>query len=237
ISSLDPVGGVLLFGGAMTLLAVHPLGSDSLPWSIQWLVVAVCLGLLSAWIFVSLTLTRTSQPELGLYLIGIIALASGVALGLGLSILLVGCVGGATVANLAHVRSVRGRVMDLMARGERFLYLLLLVLVGAMWSPPSWVIVGAALILVMVRLVGKTVGGRIATRRLAERHPPTPWIGLGLVSQSGMAVAIIVEYELLAPDPVRDTVASVAVLAVIINELAAPWLATMLCRSDEESSP
>ncbi len=237
ISSLDPVGGVLLFGGGMTLMALHPLGSEGLPWALQWLVIAICLGLLSAWIFVSLTLTRTSQPELVLYLIGTIALASGVAFGLGLSILLVGCVCGVTFANLTHVRSVRGRVMDLMARGERFLYLLLLVLVGAMWSLPTRWVVGAALGYVAIRLVAKLAGGWLATRGLAQHHAPTPWIGLGLVSQSGMAVAIIVEYQLLAPDPHRYAVASVAVLAVICNELVAPWLAAALVGAGEDAQP
>lgn len=234
ISSLDPAVCVLLFGGATTLLAVHPLGSDGLPWSLQWLVIAICLGFLSAWIFVSLTLTRTSQPELVLYLIGTIALASGVALGLGLSILLVGAVCGVTFANLANVRSVRGRLMNLMSRGERFLYLLMLVLLGAAWQLPSLWVIGAALTYVAARLLGKLAGGWLSTLSLARHHPPTPWIGLGLISQSGMAVAIIVEYQLLTSNPIRDVVASVAVLAVLINELIAPWLAMRLEQAQGE---
>jgi len=193
--------------------------------TLQWLVISVCLGSVTAWIFVSLSLTRTSQAELTVYLLGTIALAGGVAFALHLSALFVSFVCGLVVANLTHVGSIRGRVMTIMAHGDRFLYLLLLVLAGAYWKLPDIRVLFAALVYVGVRLVGKVAGGYLSTRGLARHQAVPPLIGLGLVSQAGMGLAIIVELRFVVDHPLVEVVMSVAILAIIINELLAPWLA------------
>ena len=224
-SSLDPAVGVIAAGVGLSLFAVHPFDAVSFPMTLQWLVISVCLGSVTAWIFVSLSLTRTSQAELTVYLLGIIALAGGVAFALHLSALFVSFVCGLVVANLTHVGSIRGRVMTIVAHGDRFLYLLLLVLAGAYWELPDIRVVFAALIYVGVRLLGKVSGGYLSTRRLARHHAVPPLIGLGLVSQGGMGLAIIVELRYVVDQPLIEVVTSVAIMAIIINELLAPWLA------------
>jgi len=83
----------------------------------------------------------------------------------------------------------------------------------------------AALVFVGVRLVGKVAGGYLSTRRLARHHAVPPLIGLGLISQAGMGLAIIVELRFVVDHPLAEVVMSVAILAIIINELLAPWLA------------
>jgi Kef-type K+ transport system membrane component KefB len=228
------VVGVIAFGIALPLLGGHPLGSSGFPASLQWPVVSVALGCLAAWIFVSLTLTRTSQAELVLYLLGLIALACGVAFGLRVSVLFVTFVCGILVANLAHVRSIRGRVMNLMVSSEHFMYLLLLVLAGAYWRLPELWTLAAALCYVAVRLVGKLVGGYLTTRRLAREHSVPRMVGLGLVSQGGMALAIIIEFRLAVDHPITQLVVGIAITAIILNELAAPWLALVVAGRPHE---
>jgi Kef-type K+ transport system membrane component KefB len=192
--------------------------------ALQWLVISICLGALTAWIFVSLTLTRTSQAELTVYLLGTIALAGGVAFALHLSALFVSFICGLVVANLTHVGSIRGRVMTIMAHGDRFLYLLLLVLAGAYWKLPDFRLFLAALAFVGIRMVGKVAGGFLSTRQLARHQTVPSMIGLGLVSQGGMGLAIIVELRFVVDRPLIESVMSIAILAIIINELLAPWL-------------
>ena len=114
--------------------------------------------------------------------------------------------------------------MTVMAHGDRFLYLLLLVLAGAYWKLPDIRVFFAALVYVGVRLVGKVAGGYLSTRRLAQHHAVPPLIGLGLVSQGGMGLAIIVELRFVVDRPLIELVMSVAILAIIINEFLAPWL-------------
>jgi hypothetical protein len=237
ISSLDATVGVVVFGAALSLFGGHPFGSASFPATLQWLVVSVALGCLTAWIFVSLTLTRTSQSELVLYLLGLVALSSGIAFGLRSSVLFVTFVCGLVVANLAHVRSIRGRVMDLMVSSEHFLYLLLLVLAGAYWQLPTAWTLAAAVAYVVARLIGKVVGGYLTTRRLARQHYVPRLVGLGLASQGGMALAIIIEFRLAVDDPITQVVVGIAITAIILNELAAPWLALTVAGRAEGRSP
>jgi hypothetical protein len=225
ISSLDPAVGVIAAGIGLSLFAVHPFDAASFPMTLQWFVVSVCLGFVTAWIFVSLTLTRTSQAELTVYILGVIALAGGVAFALRLSALFVSFTCGLVVANLTHVGSIRGRVMTIMAHGDRFLYFLLLVLAGAYWKLPDIQLLLAALVYVAIRLVGKVAGGYLSTRRLARHHAVPPLIGFGLVSQGGMGLAIILEFRFVVDQPFTEVVISVAILAIIINEFMAPWLA------------
>ena len=178
ISSLDPAVGVIAAGVRLSLFAIHPFDAVSFPMTLQWLVVSICLGAVTAWIFVSLTLTRTSQAELTVYLLGIVALAGGVAFALHLSALFVSFICGLVVANLTHVGSIRGRVMTIMADGDRFLYLLLLVLAGAYWKLPDIRGLCAALAFVGIRMAGKVAGGFLSTRRLARHHTVPPLIGI-----------------------------------------------------------
>ena len=183
-----------------------------------------CLGL-------SMTLTRTSQAELVLYLLGVIALASGLAFGLRLSVLFVNAVCGIVVANLAHVRSIRGRVMDLMAQSERFLYLLLLVLAGAYWDlPDRWTLIAAGAY-ATARVVGKVIGAFVSTRGLTRQHHVPGLVGLGLVSQGGMAVTLVIDFLPAVPTALSEWVFGVAITAIIANELAAPWLTMAVATS------
>jgi hypothetical protein len=234
ISSLDATVGVVVFGIAVSLFGGHPIGSASFPWSLQWLVASVALGCLTAWIFISLTLTRTSQSELVLYLLGLIALSSGIAFGLRSSVLFVSFVCGLVVANLANVGSIRGRVMDLMVHSERFLYLLLLVLAGAYWQLPTPWTIAAAVVYLVARLLGKVVGGIVTTRGLRREHEVPRLVGLGLASQGGMALAIIIEFRLVVDDPIARVVVGVAITAIVVNEIAAPWLASRVAGATGE---
>jgi hypothetical protein len=236
VSSLDPVVGVTVFGVALSLLIHRPVAAAGFPWSLQWLVASVCLGLLTAWLFVSLTVTRTSQPELVLYLLGVIALASGIALGFGLSVLFICFVCGLAVANLTHQGSIRGRVMDLLVRSESFLYLLVLVIAGACWRLPTGWTAAAFAIYVVVRLIGKALGGWLATRGLNRLHPVPPLLGLGLVSQGGMGLAIVIEYRFAVDGPVAAQAVSIALTAVFVGELLAPWTVSWVAARAPEAA-
>jgi hypothetical protein len=234
IASLDPAIGVIGAGVGLSLFATHPFDAVGFPMTLQWLVLSICLGFVTAWIFVSLTLTRTSQAELTVYLLGVVALAGGVAFSLRLSALFVSFVCGLVVANLTHVRSIRGRVMVIMSHGDRFLYFLLLVLAGAYLKLPDFGLLAAALIFVLVRLAGKLVGGYLSTRRLARHQAVPPLIGLGLVSQGGMGLAIMVELRFMVDHPLIDAVMTAAILAIVVNELLAPWLAIRIAARSRE---
>jgi hypothetical protein len=223
-SSLDPAVGILGFGVALALFGTRPAYGGPFPEWAKWLFLSLALGCVMAWVFVSLTLTRTSQSELVVYLLGTIVLASGVAIYFGLSALFVNFVCGVVVANLAQVRSIRGRAVELMVQGEKFVYVVMLVLVGALWRLPTWTALTLAAAYVGARMAGKLAGGFLVAH-LWRHHRQLPGhFGLGLVSQAGMAVVIIIDYLLAIHGPLTQAVVSIGVLGIIANELLAARL-------------
>jgi hypothetical protein len=124
--------------------------------------------------------------------------------------------------------------MDLMVHSERFLYLLLLVLAGAYWQLPTPWTIAAAVVYLVARLLGKVVGGIVTTRGLRREHEVPRLVGLGLASQGGMALAIIIEFRLVVDDPIARVVVGVAITAIVVNEIAAPWLASRVAGATGE---
>jgi len=87
------------------------------------------------------------------------------------------------------------------------------------------------------RLLGKVGGGFVATRSLARQHPVPPLIGLGLASQGGMGLAIVIEYRFAVDDPLVPLVFGIAMSALLVNELAAPWLVRRVVAAADGGSP
>jgi len=99
---------------------------------------------------------------------------------------------------------------------------------------PTGGFVVAAVTYVVARVLGKVLGFAVATRRLTRPHPVPLLAGLGTLSQGGMGVAIVVEYMLLIEAPVTAMVLGVALLAIVVNELLAPWLTPAVVHRAEE---
>jgi hypothetical protein len=231
IASLDPIPGILLFGGA-TALFLHGGGVIGGIGGPGRLLFGVCIALLVGWLLVSLTRGRTTNPELLLIAAGTCAVASGLAMKVGISILFVCTICGVIVAN---VSTIRGRLTEFLARGEHFLYIVLLILAGAsLQVPSSWALLLAG-VYVTARLAAKVVGSFLATRPVTRRLPVPPWVGLGLTAQAGMALAIAIDFRHAVAGGVGDLVLTVVLLGLIVTELAGPSLTLVVIRSSAPS--
>jgi Kef-type K+ transport system membrane component KefB len=108
------------------------------------------------------------------------------------------------------------------------------VLAGAIWSPGSaWALPLAALYLGL-RLVGKLGGGYLAARLATDDARPPRLLGIGLVSQGGIALAMVMDYYQLASTELTGLVVSVVLIAVIFNELVSPSMARHVLRAAGE---
>ncbi|MHC4779230.1 MAG: cation:proton antiporter [Planctomycetota bacterium] len=220
IASLDPIPAILLFGAATALFlngstAFAGIGAPGR------LLLGLCLAVLMGWLLVSLAWGRTTQPELLLIAAGTCALASGLSMKLGISTLFVCTICGIIVANISKVRQ---RLTEYLAKGEHFLYMILLILAGASLNiPSSWCLVLAG-IYVLARLVAKVLASYLATRRLSEHVNVSPWIGLGLTAQAGMTLAIAVDFQNALRGNLGDVVLTVVILGLIVTELTGPML-------------
>ncbi|MBT4501809.1 MAG: hypothetical protein HOC74_29025 [Gemmatimonadetes bacterium] len=226
VSNLDGLVGVIAFGLVSCLAQLH----DGTP-AYQWIGISVGLGLTVGLLMAALTAYRLKEEEMLLVVIGSIAFGGGLALYLNLSPLLVNLIAGAVVANLARSRGQAG-IRSVLLRGERSIYVLFLILVGAAWQLGSlWIFLLAFLYLVS-RIAGKLLGGGLASRLFLPPSLAAGGIGLGLLSHGGMALAIVVNLHQIHRSALTDVVISIILLGMLVSELIGP---TLLRRTLEQN--
>ncbi len=75
----------------------------------------------------------------------------------------------------------------------------------------------------VVSVVGKIAGAFLGTRLFKQDYHVPARVGLGLISDGGLAVAIIIDAILLYP-AFADPLVTIIIITVFFNELLSPWL-------------
>ncbi len=202
--------------------------------------VALGLGLVCGIVFLWLTRVRPAGEELVLFLLGICAFASGAALRWGLSPLFVSVTMGAVVANLGRDRE---RVFRVLQRWEKPVYLVFLLLAGALLRMPNlWIVlfaVGYALLRALAK--GVASAGLVTLMPLGPDIPRR--VGLGLIPQGGISLAMAASGVLVYSDlqvgtmDAETALFTVIVIGVMLSELVGPFLTIRLLRRAGEISP
>ena len=221
MSSLDGVIGLVLFG--ILFCYAHPLTPGELGvagfW--QWLAITFGLGLITGFLFNSLVYVRLSDQELLLVVIGMVTFSGGIATYFGLSPLLVCMIMGVVIVNLSPARE---RVIATLAHGEKPVYLILLVLAGAIWQIAEPIFFLLAGLYWFIRLVGKLLGTYVAVNGFTDIQSPRA-VGLALLSQGGVAIAMILNIEQAYASRLTTGVVTIVLLSVMANEIISPYLA------------
>jgi len=225
ISSVDAVLGLLVLHFALCMMQTRPVLEFDAGVSFQWLALSLLVGGVAGFLLHLLTRVRCSDEELLIFVLGMAVFAGGIALFLRLSPLFVNAIMGMVVANLPGSRN---RIFQLLARLEKPFYIVFLILAGAIWHPGSTWALPLAMLYLGLRLVGKTCGGYLAAGAAPDDSRPPRALGLGLVSQGGIAVAMVMNYYQLSSGTVTDVVVTIVLVAVILNELASPYLARVV---------
>ncbi len=241
IASLDAVVGIIalqiiysLYQPAEMILG---LGQISAP---VWIPVAPAVGVAGGVVFLWLTGPKAKSEELVLFLLGIAAFASGAALQLQLSPLLVAAAMGATLANVSPERR---RIYRVLQRWEKPIYVIFLLLAGALLRFPTLWILPLALAYVAVRGASKVAANSLVARALPLPFKPSAEVGLGLLPQGGislaMAVSVVLTYSgtSLGSHSAVDVFFAIVVSGVILSELMGPFLTMRLLRRVGEISP
>jgi Kef-type K+ transport system membrane component KefB len=234
IASLDALVGILAL--QLVYTSFHPLAArgQDLPWAgAEWLLVALALSVAFAIMFLWLTRPAPQRGELMLFLMGTAVFVAGAGFYLGVSPLFMATLAGVVIANLSPVQP---RLFRLLQRWEQPLYVVLLVVTGALLDLERWVVVPLALGYTLLRLFAKFSGGWLAVRFLPPAQRPPPAFGLALASQSGMPLALLLSItmgygalRLQAPPTIELLVGSV-VLAILLGELGGPVLTRAVLR-------
>lgn len=241
IASLDALVGIVALQIAYAFH--HPdifAGGAVALGGVEWFLMAVAAGIVFGVFFLWLTRPKPEREELALFLLGLVVFAAGTGLYLGISPIFVATAVGAIVANLSPSRR---RVYTLLQAWERPVYVILLILAGALLQFSGWVILPLALLYLLLRAGSKVVGGYVATRLPGVREFAPPSTGTGLVPHGGislaMAVSVPLTYGVLEQGgvPLGDIYFGTVVLGIMGSDLVGPFLTRDLLRRAGEISP
>ncbi|MCK7545965.1 cation:proton antiporter [Marinobacter bryozoorum] len=222
--AVDDGWGIIVFGLAMAFLGWHASG-DGLQamlealWELGGAVaLGVIVGIPAAWLTGRL---EAGEPTLVEALALILLLAGGAAL-LNVSELLAAMVAGAMVANLAshHTRSFN----EIDYLKWPFLVFFFVLAGASLDLGMLGTALGVTGAYIMLRLLGRYLGGLIGARAVADRQGSLPnGIGMALTPQAGVAMGM----ALLAGERFPEfsaTLMAVVVGSTVFFEAIGPWL-------------
>ncbi len=241
VASLDAVVGIIALQIIYSVYHPAALGQTfgDVP-ALGWIVVGLGLGTVCGILFLWLTRKRPAGEELVLFLMGGAAFAAGAAMQLQLSPLFVCVVMGAVIANLAPGHK---RVFRSLESWEKPIYIILLIMAGALLRFPTLWVIPFAAAYVMLRVGSKVAGGFIAVRMVPLPFPPPKRLGLGLMPQGGISLALAISLMLtfrgldLDGLDAMDTLFSIVLMGVVVSELTGPVFTTAALRQAGEISP
>jgi Kef-type K+ transport system membrane component KefB len=219
--SLD--GAVGLGALAVVLAVLHPHTSPGgfAPPVVRWLLTSVLLGVLAGWLLVSLLRVRPRRPEMVLFLIGLGLLAAGTQAFFHLSALFGSAVAGVFVARASPASR---RLQDALVRWEKPVHVVFLLLSGALLRWPGWEVVPLVLAYVVLRAGAKLAGG-LAVLPALPSSQRTPALGLGLLAQGGLSIAMAVSIRHIlggSGGHALDLFFATVVLGVTVSEAVGP---------------
>jgi Kef-type K+ transport system membrane component KefB len=192
VTLLNDVAGVVVIG----LICAYFRPTDVLSaWKlphVAWVFFTLGLGGVLGILTYALVRSARSQAEEMALLLGAIALSAGMSGYLSISPLVTCAIAGALLTNLPYKRM--RALKETIAQVERPLYLIFLLVAGALWNPRAWQGWVLALVFVLSRVGGKLMGAHVAKRVGPEELPDPDTLGLALAAQSPIAIATIVSY-------------------------------------------
>jgi len=227
ISVLDDAPGLMLFSALFFLFAGGGV-SDAVLRFIGGSLTGLILGSL----ITSLLRGRKERGQTLVVLIGSVLLAAGVAYALGIPVIYVTLLSGIVIANS------KPRLRDLyptLAGAEHPLYLLFLILAGALWDPSNITALILALILIATRFAAKWWAFELS-KPLVDIQGWGGRLALALVSPGGLTVAMVVNFALF-PDrfPLAQLVLDITVWALVILNPLGVMLAKRVLAPVEQS--
>lgn len=220
-ASLDDLVAIPILACVLCFMPVFP-GRD-VPFE-AWhrVVYSIGLGVVTGVIMNGMARGRGKREELFVVVLGLVIFSGAAALFFRVSPLFTSLLAGLIVGNLSGERE---KITGILLQGEKPLYLVFLVFAGASWHPEMLHLFLLVPVYVAFRVAGKGAGGALSAR-LLRRTVSLPYsVGMGLISQGGMAVAIVVNFWMSSPTKLANATLGIALASIIVNETISPYLA------------
>jgi len=222
LSSMNGMGALILFSGVFLFKPSTRLESGILFSPSAFSILSVVVANVTLILLYNLFLSKPKEKkELSLLLIGMVIITSGAATSLGFSPLLANFAMGTVLVN---TRREKERIFSQLVWAEKPLYLLLLVFLGARWTTNSLYILPLAIGFAFLRFTGKLSAGYLASRVHHQQQTFPKSLGLGLLEQGGVPLAIYFDLNHAFHDPLMDLLVGVAIIGLIIGDMVSPHL-------------
>ncbi len=220
-TTLSPVIAVVLLGVVQGLMSLHRDVTITFLGPAGALLLGPLAGVVLGSLFHMVSLSRLSDKDLFVVVVGFVALGSGVARLLGQSPLFVNLVAGLIVASRSRQRT---RIFLALRQVERPFYLLLLVALGTMWDPPSSVMTWVAVTAMLAGRLGAKALGAWVTDRLSRDRGMWQETFWGLVGHGGVVVAMAMSLREFAGSVASDVVLTYALVSVFLSPVVVPLI-------------
>ncbi len=223
-ATLDDIPAIITAGLVTFFLHLNIPGQPNLP-GVGWAALGIGISLLGGFVIGVLFDYVNNEQSRILVVIGVMAIGGGLSAYLNLSPLFIGAVMGMTYVNLTDRDD---KVFEIVTRYESTLYVLFLLLVGGMVHIKLENLLIYTGIYVVVRIFAKFAGSSLFNVKSEKSPKASPLIGLTLLSQGGMAIALAIHFMTVYNSPLTDTVVSVVIFGILLSEFfaspAALWV-------------
>jgi Kef-type K+ transport system membrane component KefB len=197
-----------------------------------WFAGVLLLGVVLGVCFTVFIGREQSTSRIFVATVGTVTFGAGVGAELGVSPMFVNLVAGATVALTSRHRENLRRELK---RLQHPISVLLLVLTGALWVPPeSSLLWFFPLVYLASRWLARMTLPGLLTRVLTHIDPTR--IGVGLLSQGTLAVAVAVDYALQAPEQAGIVLTTAIVGTLVFDVFAQGALKRYLIDAEAENA-
>jgi hypothetical protein len=230
VTALNDVAGVVVLALVCSFFRpADEIGMWKLP-AVAWTFVTLGMGGVLGILAHVLLRGAQGPAEETAYLLGAVALSAGMSGYLAVSPLVVCAVAGAVLTNLPqrHVVSLRDAILQL----ERPLYLIFLLVAGALWQPMAWQGWFLAPVFALARVGAKVFSAHAAVRAGPAQLPDAGTLGLALSPQSPIAIATIVGFATLyggaeAPGSRVPWMTTAVIGSAVLTEIAVQAIARL----------
>ncbi len=223
VSSLDDLFAFIVLGILFSFFHVRAsLEELNIPgWQI--LVFSIALSFSLGFLLRTMIKLGKNNEEKLLITLGVVIFSSGLAGYFHLSPLFITFMTGLFVSNSSPERD---HVHKILIKFEKPVYIIFLILAGSMWKAGNnntyfWIAL-FSLTYIVLRVLSKYVGNLLAINLTCLPSHYSRSMGLGMISQGGLALVLTVNYHEVYRSDISDIVLAVVVIAVFFNELAGP---------------
>ncbi len=173
---------------------------------------------------------RREQSELALIIIGMVVFISGFSSVMNFSPLLSNFFIGACLVNLTGEKE---KIYTTLVSIEKPVYLLLLVFLGSAWCLQSFWAIAIAAGYCLLRVLGKMIGGGAILFMGPKMKALPPVLGLGLIGQGGLPLAILFDFQQGFQSEVTDVVVGIALISIIFSDVLSTNLVGRLLKKGD----